>query len=149
MVVTDKNAIENVQLKPQLLFQWHSYGQVIGGSISGCLDIRGCRQVPLSTFPANWSNRQETLGPGVSKVQKLVSTLFSSGSSWLSQKLEISKARRRFHVPQRTFRTAFRLLATLQDSLLLCPCADSSPRSLAIFSACVSASFGRSARRAS
>lgn len=34
--------------------------------------IRGCRRV------VNWSNRQETLGPGVSNAQKPVSTLFSS-----------------------------------------------------------------------
>lgn len=58
--------------------------------------IRGCRRVPLSTFPANWSNRQETLGLGVSNAQKPVSTLFSSGSSYHKSKLEISKVRRRF-----------------------------------------------------
>jgi len=70
------------------------------------------------------------------------------GVRGISQNWRYQKVRRRFHVSQHTFRTAFRLLVTLQDSLLLSPRADSSLRSLATFPACVSASFGRSARRA-
>jgi hypothetical protein len=53
--------------------------------------IRGYRRVHLSTFPANWSNRQETLCPGVPSVQKLGSTLFSSAGSWYKSKLEYRK----------------------------------------------------------
>ena len=53
------------------------------------------------------------------------------------------------HEPQHTFRTAFRLLATLQDSLFSCLRPESSLRPRAIFPAYVSTSFGKSANRAS
>ena len=57
--------------------------------------FRGYWQVPLSTFPANQSNKQGTLGLGVSNAQKLVSTLFSSGSCKSKPKIETLRARRR------------------------------------------------------
>lgn len=40
---------------------------------------KGYWRVPLSTFPAKWSNRQGIHGPGVSNVQRLVSSSFVAG----------------------------------------------------------------------